>query len=176
MPVGDGHAPEGFFGFSPNTNHGHFKFFVANQAEKLRLWNLYFDTHEVDMIMVPGQMCDAISYAGMAGARLPKRLQQADGSFVETEVILFECNLVSYFAFKDTPNPKVMVPTGLDAKGNPTAVLMMGRGPDPEALYDDAAAATHDLPFVYAVQKAVAAIHNNPALQRQDAFKVTANL
>jgi hypothetical protein len=174
--VGDGHAPEGFFGFSPSTNHGHFKFFAAYQPEKLRLWNTYFDTHKVDMIMVPGQMCDAISYAGMAGARVPKRIQQADGSFKETPVTLFECNLVSYFAFKDIPIPKVMVPTGLDAKGNPTGVLMMGRGPNPEALYNDKAAATHDLPFLYAVQKAVAAIHKAPALQRQDANKVTANL
>jgi Asp-tRNA(Asn)/Glu-tRNA(Gln) amidotransferase A subunit family amidase len=175
-PVGDGHSPKGFMGFSNGTNHAHFKFLAAYQATKLRLWNSYFDTHQVDLIMVPGQMCDAITYAGLANAKVPKRIQQADGSFVETPTTIFECNIIPYFAFKDIPVPKVMVPTGLDKEGRPTGVQMMGRGPDPEALFDDAAAATFDLPFLYAVQRAVAAIHKAPALQRQDASQVTGNL
>jgi len=87
------------------------------QAEKLRVWNSYFDRHGVDVIMAPGQLCDAISYAGMAEFSLPLQVRQVDGSYREEDANIVQCNLIAYMAFKDIPVPKVGAATRSTACG-----------------------------------------------------------
>jgi hypothetical protein len=104
---GDGHSPRGFYGFSARTDESQFRAMGHVQAEKLKTWNSYFETTGVDVIMTPGQRCDAITYEGMANSSLKLRVRQPDGSVVDEDSSLFGCNCVAYFAFKDIPIPKV---------------------------------------------------------------------
>lgn len=105
---GDGHSPRGFYILSAVTDESQMRAVGHVQADKLRVWNSYFDEHQVDAIMTPGQLCDAITFAGMANSSLPITAQQADGSYRETkDGSIVHCNLVHYFAFKDIPIPKV---------------------------------------------------------------------
>jgi len=104
---GDGHSPRGFYNLSTDTDESQARAAGHVQAEKLRVWNSYFDQHGVDVIMTPGQLCDAISYTGMADSSLPLRARQPDGSYREEGASVLQCNLVAYWAFKDIPVPKV---------------------------------------------------------------------
>lgn len=66
------------------------------------------------------------------------------------------------------PYPQVMVPTGLDAEGRPTAVEFWGRGVPEDRLFDDEYAKTHDIAFLHTVNRLVEAMHREPSLQRKD--------
>ena len=80
--------------------------------------------------------------------------------------------------FKNIPVPKVTVPVGLDAAGNPVSVEFWGRaGPQGATsldwAYDDEFAKTADLSFLYAVKPLVEAIAMDPSLVRVDATLVS---
>ncbi len=122
----------------------------------------------MDAIITPGQRCDAITYHGMADSTQPMMVRQHNGTYKEESSSLAQCNVLSYFAFKDIPIPKVMVPTGLDSNGRPTAVAFWGRGVPQERLFDDAYAAGHDIEFLHTVERLVEIMHKEPLLQRKD--------
>jgi len=173
---GDGHSPRGFLGMSAVTDESQLRSAGQVQAEKLRVWNGYFDEHGVDVIMTPGQRCDAITYAEMANSSIPLRVRRPDGTVAVEPGSMMQCNLVAFFAFKDVPIPKMMVPTGLDAMGRPTAVAFWGRAPPPNKLFDDAYAKTHDVDFLHTVHRLVTAMHRDDALRRVDPPTVTTSL
>ena len=77
---------------------------------------------------------------------------------------------------QDAPIPKMMVPTGLDAQGRPTSVLLWGRGVPADRLFDDKFATTHDIEFLHTVRRLVEALHDNTDLQRRDPPTVAASL
>lgn len=80
--------------------------------------------------------------------------------------------------------PKLMIPIGLadDESGGsgsdgarPVAMLLWGRGPPVEQMYNDSFARTWDLDFMYKAKAIVDAIHARPELRRVDA-PLVANL
>jgi Asp-tRNA(Asn)/Glu-tRNA(Gln) amidotransferase A subunit family amidase len=175
-PVGDGHNVQGFMSFSEDSDPHHNRYHTIVQQEKVKVWNSYFDTHNVDAIMVPGQICDAISFHEMASSTHKLEVRQPDGSYQTSDASLTECNLVTYFGFKDIPVPKMWVPVGLDSVGRPVSVGFMGRAPTVDNLFSDDYAKTHDLPFLYAVKRLVHDLHAVKELKRADAVAVTGNL
>ena len=70
---------------------------------------------------------------------------------------------------KNIPIPKIVVPTGLDSTGRPTAIQIWGRAIPADKLYDDDFARTADLDFLYTAKVLVEAIQAEPALARVDA-------
>jgi hypothetical protein len=138
----------------------------------------------VDAIMVPGQVCDAITFHQMANSSLQLQVRQPAGAdplhaqarYAAANASLLECNLVAYFGFKDIPVPKLWVPVGLDDAGSPVSLGFMGRAPNVDDIYSDEVARTHDLRFLYAVRRMVAAFAATPGLARANADAVTANL
>eukprot|EP00039_Didymoeca_costata_P026303 m.15588 g.15588 ORF g.15588 m.15588 type:complete len:606 (+) comp5439_c0_seq2:157-1974(+) len=163
---GDGHSPTGFLKFSSFTDESQHRATGIVQTEKLQIWNNYFETHNVDVIMVPPQYSNAIKYSEMSNKSIPVAIRQQDGSYKMEPSSIVQSNLVPYFAFKDIPVPKVVVPTGLDDEGRPTAVEFLGKGPPLSKLFDSDFAKTHDLEFLYKVQRLVSAMHKEPSLQR----------
>ena len=70
---------------------------------------------------------------------------------------------------KNIPIPKLVVPTGLDSAGRPTAVQIWGRATPADQLYEDDFARTADLDFLYTAKVLLEAIQAEPALARVDA-------
>ena len=70
---------------------------------------------------------------------------------------------------KNIPIPKLVVPTGLDSAGRPTAVQFWGRATPADQLYEDEFARTADLDFLYTAKVLLEAIQAEPALARVDA-------
>ena len=70
---------------------------------------------------------------------------------------------------KNIPIPKLVVPTGLDSTGRPTAVQIWGRATPADQLYEDDFARTADLDFLYTAKVLLEAIQAEPALARVDA-------
>ena len=71
MPIETGHDPSGCFPAglyqtATSTTQSDFRQFVASRAEVTAVWNSYFDDHNVDVLMTPAQLTDAISYADMS--------------------------------------------------------------------------------------------------------------
>merc|ERR1712176_1733695 len=112
-----------------------FRYWVATQPDRVRAWNSYFDTHGVDIIITPPQMADAISYVDYATGNVPIRVSDGDGCYKIEGKDVGSSNYLHYMAFKSIPIPKLVVPTGLDALGRPTAVEFWGRAVPSEKLY-----------------------------------------
>jgi len=201
--AGAGHGPGGFLTIGDVTDETRFRFGIGPYyLDTIDVWNSwaaplhvplsprapvlhrvihsrqppptrYFDTWGVDVIFTPAQFCDAFTYEGMAGSTLSQRL---DGvTTYDSSVSL--CNFVAYCAYKNIPVPKVTVPVGTDASGNPVSVEFWGRsGPagatDKMWAFDDTYAKTGDLPFLYTIKPLVEAIAADPSLVRVDAALV----
>ena len=132
------------------------------------MYNSYFDEHNVDIILSPGQPTEAVTYSDAANLSVPV------GLFPSGETVPRPLgNVISPFVswFKTVPVPKLMIPVGLDdATGKrPVAVLLWGRGPPTEQMYNDSFARTWDLDFLYKAKAIVEAIHARPELRRVDA-------
>lgn len=153
------------------TDETRFRFLMSSQARLTDVWNSYFETHEVDVIVTPPQFADAVSYADAARCTVPVRRPRADvpGGFEIVGGSLSGSNTVSYMAFKNIAIPKLMVPTGCDAHGRPTAVAFWGRAVPAEKLYDDAYVRLYDLDFLYTVRPLVEALQADPTTRRVDA-------
>eukprot|EP00747_Dinoflagellata_sp_TGD_P194183 gnl/TRDRNA2_/TRDRNA2_61310_c0_seq1.p1 gnl/TRDRNA2_/TRDRNA2_61310_c0~~gnl/TRDRNA2_/TRDRNA2_61310_c0_seq1.p1 ORF type:complete len:128 (-),score=28.41 gnl/TRDRNA2_/TRDRNA2_61310_c0_seq1:6-389(-) len=121
--------------------------------------------------MTPPQLSNAITFADAAGSTIPVRRRSGTG-FITARGDWGMCNGTSYFAFKNISIPKLIVPTGLDSAGRPTAVAFWGRALPAEKLYDDAFARTFDLDFLYKVKPLVDLIQAEPSLRRADATLV----
>jgi Asp-tRNA(Asn)/Glu-tRNA(Gln) amidotransferase A subunit family amidase len=167
VPMPLGHDPGGCF--SDPAHHGaptqsEFRGYVASRAEVAAVWNSYFDARGVDVIMTPAQLTDAISYADMANASVPIRV---DNVTVGRDI---GASNGFFTFFKSIPVPKLSVPLGLDPRtGRPVGVLLWGRAQPPEQIFNDSFARTFDLPFLYTAKALVAALHAEPSLRRANA-------
>ena len=75
------------------------------------------------------------------------------------------------------PVPKLLVPTGLDAAGRPTGVMLFGKGPPPDQMFNDTFAKTFDLPFLYRAKAVVEALYQaDPTMERAHAPLVADDL
>eukprot|EP00008_Paramoeba_atlantica_P004120 CAMPEP_0201476158 /NCGR_PEP_ID=MMETSP0151_2-20130828/1428_1 /ASSEMBLY_ACC=CAM_ASM_000257 /TAXON_ID=200890 /ORGANISM="Paramoeba atlantica, Strain 621/1 / CCAP 1560/9" /LENGTH=612 /DNA_ID=CAMNT_0047856447 /DNA_START=166 /DNA_END=2004 /DNA_ORIENTATION=- len=176
LPAGDGHNPAGFFEVGRGGDESQTRYAAIAQREKLIQYNQYFEENGVDLILIPGQTCDAITFTEASDSSLPGRFVQEDGSIKTSSTALIHCNLLPYFALKDIPIPKMMIPTGLDSKGRPTGIQVWGKGVPVDYLYDDNYAQIHDLDFLYRVNKVVQSLEEDPQFKRVPAAPVTANL
>jgi len=153
----------------------------AFQMDTVLAWNSYFDEHQVDMIMTPVSFCDAVTYECAATDSCTLQMGTKGKDYKTVGGSLFEdCNSL-FLAFKSIPVPKVVVPIGTDADGNPSSVIFWGRsgpqgmtkGGDWSWLYDDEYARENDLEFLYKVNSLVDVLHKESSLQRSLPHLVT---
>eukprot|EP00931_Biecheleriopsis_adriatica_P026559 TRINITY_DN16154_c0_g1_i2.p1 TRINITY_DN16154_c0_g1~~TRINITY_DN16154_c0_g1_i2.p1 ORF type:complete len:374 (+),score=65.57 TRINITY_DN16154_c0_g1_i2:709-1830(+) len=166
--LGDGHTPGKFLALSGHQDESQFRYVMALQAEYIQVYNSYFDAHDVDVILIPGLLSDAMTWEDMIGGTCPMQML-ADGEWRTVRTSSIHAIAPSMFSLKNIPIPKLMVPTGLDAEGRPTGVQLWGRAPSPERLYDDEYAKTFDLDFLHMAKVLVDCVHKEPSLRRADA-------
>eukprot|EP00441_Pelagodinium_beii_P034543 CAMPEP_0197635366 /NCGR_PEP_ID=MMETSP1338-20131121/11200_1 /TAXON_ID=43686 ORGANISM="Pelagodinium beii, Strain RCC1491" /NCGR_SAMPLE_ID=MMETSP1338 /ASSEMBLY_ACC=CAM_ASM_000754 /LENGTH=644 /DNA_ID=CAMNT_0043207397 /DNA_START=11 /DNA_END=1945 /DNA_ORIENTATION=- len=162
------HQPGHFLEGSGKMDESQFRYVMAIQPEVVRIYNSYFNTHNVDVILLPGLMCDAITWKDIASGACPVRVFE-DGEWIIKEIPSMMPVSVSMFTLKNIPIPKIMVPTGLDESGRPTGVQLWGRAPPVEQLYDDEYAKTFDLAFLHTAKVLIDSLQNKPSLKRVDA-------
>lgn len=136
------------------------------QAECTDLWNAYFDTHGIDFVLTPSVWGDATTYPELCRGDVMLNVKQADGSY-KMETVKNGAGKKSFFGFtKNWAVPKLLIPLGEDSQKRPVSCTCWGKAVPREHLYDDEFVKTWDLDFIYKVQRAVLAIHSDPALQR----------
>jgi len=162
------HQPGHFLEGSGKMDESQFRYVMAIQPEFVRIYNSYFDAHNVDVILLPGLLCDAMTWKGVASGACPVRVFE-DNEWVVKEIPGMQPCSVSMFTLKNIPIPKIMVPTGLDDDGRPTGVQIWGRAPPVEKLYDDEYAKTFDLAFLHTAKVLIDLLQDNPSLKRVDA-------
>ena len=132
-------------------------------SQALREYNSIFDEHSLDMLLLPAQMADVASYVDAANASIPVRL---DNRTIGTTMSVVS----NWGAWKSIPVPKLLVPTGLDDLGRPIGVMLFGRAPPADRMFDDVYAKTYDLPFLYMARNVVNSLYETaPNLQRKHA-------
>lgn len=181
--AGDDHGPAAFLTACGDSDESQFRYAVGPYVQRsLEVWNSYFDTHGVDVLLTPAQFCDAQTYECRAGRRCSMQRDYGDGYGTTHDAGNLHCNFVSFFMFKQIPVPKVTVPVGLDPQGRPVSVEFWGRAGPPKGhpkaetsdwMYDDDFARTADLDFLHMVAKLVAEIQAKPSLRRAEAKLVT---
>jgi Asp-tRNA(Asn)/Glu-tRNA(Gln) amidotransferase A subunit family amidase len=171
QPIPGGHNPRGCF-VDQGCSESAFRHSIAMQADVVRVWNSYFDAHNIDVVMTPGQPSNAVTYTDVANASVPVRAATAAAAAAAAAAAgLPIMDAIGWFFsyFKTIPVPKLAVPAGLDAQGRPLGLLLWGRAVPPEQLYNDSFARTFDLRFLYQARALVAVLHAVPELQRQPA-------
>jgi hypothetical protein len=143
------------------------------QQEKLQIYNSYFESHNVDFIVIPGQYCDAITYHDAANSTLQLNTKIIDSNGKEEYQLmngsLDQCNTLTYFTMKDIPVPKLWIPVGLDPDGRPVSVGLLGKGPPVDKLWDDEYAKVHDIEFLQKAKRIVDVLASTTDLSRVDA-------
>eukprot|EP01052_Picozoa_sp_SAG31_P018481 SAG31_NODE_1311_length_8869_cov_10.603535_1_plen_654_part_00 len=164
-PVGY-HNPAGLM--ASFTSESEFRMLGLHQRRGAEAWNLYFDTHRVDMIITPSQFADSATYSMWVQGKVPILKKTAEGEFKNAHGSPEDANQLHYCCFKHFSVPKLTVPLGLDSSGRPTSCTIWGRAVPPEKLYDDVYAKTFDLEWLYKVQRVVNSLHALPDLRRME--------
>jgi len=178
-PMGEGHSSSSFAILSGTTDETQFRYVMAEHPMKaVTAYNSYFDELDVDVIMVPGQFCDAIQYEQAAiSVNTLRKGDSASGSIETSTASVIQCNLISYNFIKEIPVPKMMVPTGLDSQGRPTGVMFLGRAGPRDAtkderglwMYEDSSTVESDVEFLYTVKTLVDHMYAaDPTLKRAE--------
>jgi len=177
ISLGNFHTPGPFMDpqLTKDRSESNFRYAMgAFQMDTVLAWNSYFDEHQVDMIMTPVSFCDAVTYECAATDSCTLQMGSEGKDYKTVGGSLFEdCNSL-FLAFKSIPIPKVVVPIGVDADGNPSSVIFWGRsgpqgmrkGGDWSWLYDNDYARENDLEFLYKVNSLVDVLHKESSLQR----------
>lgn len=73
FPIPGGHDPKSAFSSSRSQgcSESQFREFMATRDDVLQLYNSYFDAHNVDMILSPGQPTEAVNYIDAANLTVP---------------------------------------------------------------------------------------------------------
>lgn len=168
VPMGQGHQPLDQFKTGNSTTLAEFEHAKSMIANKTTLWNAYFDHHRVDVVLTPAQNIEAVSVAELTTATVPTLVSHDDKNIREVGMDLWD-NIQLFWMWKDTPIPKLVVPTGLDAKGKPTGIMLWGRAIPAEHLDDPDFAKTFDLSFLYVAKALVNVLQSDPQLMRANA-------
>jgi len=140
------------------------------------VYNSYFDQANVDLILLPAAPTATPDLESLARGTVPIARVSGDGS-VRTEENGGQSDCFGHMNdLKHLHIPKMVVPTGLTPDGRPTAVQLWGRAVPYDLMFDDEYSATHDVEFLYLVQRAAAAIQLDPQLRRVDAPLATRDL
>ena len=114
-------------------------------------YNSYFDTHGVDFLVLP---------AGCSGTPdvADYRSKPAMTAYVQHFIR----------PLKELHIPKLLVPTGVDADGRPTAVQVWGRAGVYWDMFDDVRSSESSIRFLHAVRPLVEAMHADDDLRRRE--------
>uniref|UniRef100_A0A7S2IBM9 Amidase domain-containing protein n=1 Tax=Haptolina brevifila TaxID=156173 RepID=A0A7S2IBM9_9EUKA len=167
--MGASHNPKNCFERAIMRSGAHresaYRRFMASRPDVLRCYNSIFEEHRLDLLLLPAQLSDAVSYVDAANASVPTR-DNATNATVHTTI----AGVGTWHYWKTIPVPKLLVPTGLDENGRPTGVMLFGKGPSPAMMFNDTYATTFDLPFLYAAKAVVEALYAaDPGLRRAHA-------
>lgn len=173
-PVGDSHGPSGCFkSYNGKSSESQLRWCSVYQVESPEFWNMYYDLHGVDMILVPTQYTPIQSYAENAMKTVPVEMKQENGAYVEQAVgNTGTTGSLHYSYFKMMHIPKVTIPVGLDPKGRPMSLTAWGRAMPGNLSFCDECSKTFDLEFLYKVKKVVSALHaaSSPLLRVDSAL------
>lgn len=169
MSMGQGHQPFDMFkSANETTNANDFNHAKRVIANKTALWNSYFNEHHVDIVMTPAQNIEAVSVADLTTATVPTLVSREGEDIEEIGMALWD-NIKLFSMWKDTPIPKLSVPTGLDANGKPTGIMLWGRAIPATHLHDADFAKTFDLSFLYTARALVNVLQADARLTRANA-------
>eukprot|EP00310_Coccolithus_braarudii_P021446 CAMPEP_0183354362 /NCGR_PEP_ID=MMETSP0164_2-20130417/37262_1 /TAXON_ID=221442 /ORGANISM="Coccolithus pelagicus ssp braarudi, Strain PLY182g" /LENGTH=599 /DNA_ID=CAMNT_0025527231 /DNA_START=76 /DNA_END=1875 /DNA_ORIENTATION=- len=131
-------------------------------AEQAARYNHYFDTHGVDLILIPAARSPPPTLAQTAGATVP--IEASNGHVCHRDVwaAVYPHNSVC----KDLHIPKLAVPTGLSADGRPTGIQLWGRAVPYEEMFDDGASTRQSVAFLHLAARAVQVMHSDTQLRR----------
>lgn len=146
----------------------------------LDAYNSYFDTHDVDCILVPCGRCPTTNLSDALGNTMPMPklfFQNSDaakekrsGELRTVKGDLSDNYSLHLVTFKHLHIPKLVVPTGLCPEGRPTAVQLWGRALSYDDMFEDSAALKQDAEFLQLMKKVVPVIaKRDPSLARVDA-------
>ena len=148
-PVGLIHNPQGLMAECGTVPESAFRYTGHWQREAASTWNLYFDSHNLDLMLTPSQFQDSHTFSDWMTQTVPMLVKQADGSFVEQPIGGgSSCNLVHYCWFKPFAVPKVTIPLGLDERGRPVSITAWGRAIPKESMYLLRVIRTHSCTFL----------------------------
>ena len=142
------------------------------RPKALKAWNMLFDEHNLDAILVPGFMHTPTMACGAAKTCEHRVLNLETGEVKTVGNFSSLDNVVPSHMNKHVPLPKVMVPVGKDGEGKPVALMLMGRaGPagvsDLAYAFDDEVLRGLDVPFLRVVDTLVnAMVAADPSLAR----------
>jgi len=168
VSMGRGHQPLDMFKQANATTSDQFNHSVHAIAQKTALWNAYFDDHRVHIVLTPAQNIEVVSVAELTTGTVPTLISKDGDNIQEVGMDLWE-NIKMFWMWKDTPIPKLVVPTGLDANGKPTGIMLWGRAIPAEHLNDAEFAKTFDLSFLYTAKALVSVLHTDARLMRANA-------
>ena len=166
--MGASHNPKACFARAARSGthvESAYRRFMASLPDVLRCYNSIFDENRLDLLLLPAQLSDAVSYTDAANATVRVRLNATNKTVYTTLG-----GATTWNFWKMIPVPKLLVPTGLDKRGRPTGVMLFGKGPPPNQMFNDTFATTFDLPFLYAAKAVVEALfESDPGLRRAHA-------
>lgn len=168
VSMGKGHQPLKQFEDANKTTYDEFQHAKLTIGHKTALWNAYFDDHHVDVVLTPAQNIEAIDVAELTTGTVPTLVSNNGEDIHEVGMFLWD-NIKLFWMWKDTPIPKLVVPTGLDARGKPTGIMLWGRAIPAEHLQDPDFAKTFDLSFLYMAKALVNVIQADAQLMRANA-------
>ena len=94
-----GHGPAGFLTIGEVTDESRLRYSLGPYySDTIAVWNSYFDTHGVDVIFTPAQMCDAFTYEDMADSTLTMQKDLGEGLVTTSDNSLSLSNFVTYLA------------------------------------------------------------------------------
>eukprot|EP00494_Astrolonche_serrata_P014666 UN14801 len=105
--VGDSHGPADFMTANLYTDETQFRYLSHHQYESTKIWNSYFDKHNIDMIITPTQHSTTLRLDEMVESKGPLEVLQEDGSYkIEYVSNAARANLGIMFALKHFPISK----------------------------------------------------------------------
>ena len=181
------HHDPGFFlellGTTGFTDEKRLEFVMQVLRPKaLKAWNMLFDQHNLDTILVPGFFHTPTMACGAAKTCAHRVLDLTTGVVETVGNFSAMDNVMPSHMNKHVPLPKVMVPVGKDVEGKPVALQFMGRaGPvgarDLAYAFDDELLRGLDVPFLRDVDVLVEAmVAEDPSLARVAPEMVTRDL
>ena len=151
------------------------------RPKALKAWNMLFDEHSLDAILVPGFFHTPTMACGAAKTCAHRVLDLTSGEIETVANFSAMDNVMPSHMNKHVPLPKVMVPVG-KVEGKPVALQFMGRaGPvgasDLAYAFDDELLRGLDVPFLRDVDVLVEAmVAEDPSLARVAPEMVTRDL
>ena len=151
------------------------------RPKALKAWNMLFDEHNFDVILVPGFFHTPTMACGAAKTCAHRVLNLETGAVETVENFTSLDNVMPSHMNKHVPLPKMMVPVG-KVEGKPVALQFMGRaGPvgasDLAYAFDDEVLRGLDVPFLRDVDTLVnTMVAEDPSLARVAPEMVTRDL